>query len=138
MTRFLAIAAAILAFAGIAGCGEDGAGDQTVSTSASAGTDTPDESTTDGGEEAPSGGSGDAVAIVDFKYDPEPITVSAGTTVTWTNEDSAPHTATADDQSFDTGNLGQGDEGEVTLDDPGEYSYFCVFHPFMKGTVIVE
>ena len=87
---------------------------------------------------APSPGGEEEVAIAEFLYEPETITVAAGTDVTWTNEDKAPHTATIDDRSLDTGKLDRGDEGTLTFDEPGEYSYFCVFHPFMKGEVVVE
>ena len=86
----------------------------------------------------PSTGSGDAVEIVDFEFGPEEITVQAGTTITFTNEDSAAHTATADDSSFDTEELGKGDSAEETFDDPGTYEYYCRFHVFMKGSVVVE
>ena len=75
----------------------------------------------------------DEIDIADFKFDPEAVTVEAGTEVTWTNGDEAPHTATADDGSFDTGTLDLDDSKPVTLDQPGTYSYYCRFHPFMKG-----
>jgi len=99
-----------------------------------------------GGDEEPAGegpaGSSAAatteVDIAEFKYVPETITVSAGDTVMWTNSDEAPHTATADDEAFDTGDLSRGDKGEVTFDEPGTYPYYCRFHAFMKGTVEVE
>lgn len=147
-TRFTFIAvSAALAFAGVAGCGEDGAGDQTVSAppptteaadTEESPTDTSTTADTTGEGSESSGGSGDAVEIVEFEYDPEEITVPAGTTVTFTNQDVAPHTATADDSSFDTENLEQGDSAEETFDEPGTYSYFCRFHVFMKGSVVVE
>ena len=79
----------------------------------------------------------DEIGIADFKFDPEAVTVEAGTKVTWTNGDEAPHTATADDGSFDTGTLDLDDSKPVTLDQPGTDSY-CRFHPFMKGTVEVQ
>lgn len=83
--------------------------------------------------------SGDAVTIANFEYMPPEITVKAGTEVTWANEDSAPHTASADDGSFDTGTIEEGgNTGSVTLDTPGTFSYFCSFHAFMKGSVTVE
>jgi plastocyanin len=78
------------------------------------------------------------VAIADFDYDPRAITVHAGTTVTWTNSDDAAHTATAEDGSFDTGTLEQGDSETVSFDEPGSYAYYCRFHAFMKATVEVE
>ena len=77
------------------------------------------------------------VEIVDFAFAPDVIEVSAGTTVTWTNMDSAPHTATAEDGSFDSGELGQGESFSFTFEEPGEYPYICTFHPNMTGTVIV-
>ena len=84
------------------------------------------------------GESTDLVAIADFAFDPETVTVDAGTKLTWTNDDEAPHTATADDGSFDTGTLKLDDTGAVALDQPGTYTYYCRFHPFMKGTVEVR
>jgi plastocyanin len=121
---------AALAFAGVAGCGNDEAGDQTVAApSATSEETTSTESST---------GSGDSVEIADFEFGPEEITVPAGTTITFTNQDSAAHTATADDSSFDTEELGKGDSAEETFDEPGTYEYYCRFHVFMKGSVVVE
>ena len=82
-------------------------------------------------------GGPEAVTIQGFAFGPATIDVPAGTSVTWTNEDSAPHTATADDQSWDTGSLGEGESGSVTFDEPGEYPYHCAFHDQMSGTVTV-
>jgi plastocyanin len=48
------------------------------------------------------------------------------------------HTATADDGSFDTGNLRQGKTGEATLSDPGTSAYFCEFHKFMRANITVR
>lgn len=81
--------------------------------------------------------SASAIEIKDFAFNSATIEVPVGTTVTWTNQDSAPHTATADDGSFDTGRLEQGQSGSVTFDQPGTYTYTCTFHPNMKGTVVV-
>ena len=97
-------------------------------------------------EEAGSGNaaapSGDAVRsakveIVDFAYDPDPVTVEAGGKVIWQNMDAEPHTATADDGSFDTGNLEEGKLKSESFKEPGTYTYFCEIHPDMKGTVEV-
>ena len=92
----------------------------------------------DDGVDSSSGEATHAVEIADFEYAPETLTVPAGTKVTWSNSDEAPHTATADDGSFDTGTLRDGDEVGVVLDEPGTYSYYCRFHAFMKGKVEVE
>lgn len=91
-------------------------------------------------ETAPSGPAkkADKITIADFKYDPPAIQATAGTEIAITNSDAAAHTITADDQSFDSGTVSGGEDGTVTIDEPGEYSYFCQFHPFMKGTVKVK
>lgn len=79
------------------------------------------------------------VAMADFAFDPTPVTINVGGTVTWTNSDSAPHTATADDQkAFDSGTVNKGQSKTVKFSKPGTYTYFCRFHPFMKGTVVVQ
>jgi len=77
------------------------------------------------------------VQIVGFQFEPATVEVEVGDSVTWTNGDEAPHTATADDGSFDTGTLEQGASGSVTFDTAGSFSYFCAIHPDMMGTVTV-
>ena len=76
--------------------------------------------------------------IAEFLYEPEMVTIAAGTTVTWVNQDKAPHTSTAGDESFDTGTLKRGDSGEVTFEEPGTYDYYCRFHQFMNAKIEVE
>ncbi len=72
-------------------------------------------------------------------YSPSTITVVIGVnnTVRWVNNDTAPHTVTATDHSFDSGNLNPGDTWTYTFTKPGTYTYVCTYHPWMKGTVIV-
>jgi LPXTG-motif cell wall-anchored protein len=77
------------------------------------------------------------VTIQGFAFHPGSITVSVGDTVTWTNHDSADHTATASDGSFDTGTLGQGRSGSHTFTRAGTFGYICSIHPNMHGTVVV-
>ncbi len=73
-------------------------------------------------------------------YLPDPVTVVVGVnnTVTWVNNDSAPHTVTANDASFDSGNVAPGQSFTFTFTTPGTYQYHCVYHPWMIGTVIVK
>src|SRR5690606_4222617 len=79
------------------------------------------------------------VMIADFAYSPAELTIKAGESVTFTNQDSAPHTATARERDvLQTGRLDQGESVTVTFDTPGTYEYFCEFHPNMSGTIIVE
>ncbi len=72
-------------------------------------------------------------------YFPVTITVMIGmnSTVTWTNRDSAPHTVTATDGSFDSHNLNSGESYTFTFTKPGVYTYTCSYHPWMHGTVNV-
>ena len=90
----------------------------------------------------PSAGGGaeeGGVAIADFAYDPETIEVPAGGTVTWTNEDGVPHTATAQDRDvLQSGTIAAGETYSQTFDEAGTIEYFCEFHPNMKGTVVVQ
>ena len=87
--------------------------------------------------------SGDTVMISDFLYKAEQLTVAVGTNVTFTNEDSAPHTATSGasptaDGVFETGTLKKGQSKAVKLTKAGTFAYYCAIHPFMKATVIVK
>jgi plastocyanin len=77
------------------------------------------------------------VAITDFAFSPASLDIGIGTTVTWTNEDSTQHTATAGDGSFDSGALAQGDTFSHTFDTAGTYDYICKIHPNMKATITV-
>lgn len=77
------------------------------------------------------------VTIANFAFSPGTTTVHVGDTVTWTNEDSAPHTATAKDGSFDTGILTKGRSASHTFTQPGTFTYYCSVHPYMHGTVVV-
>ena len=79
-----------------------------------------------------------SVTITDYEFTPKTITVDEGDTVTWTNKGPAPHTATAEDGSFDTGNLDNGESGSATFTSAGTISYICTPHPFMKGKVVVR
>jgi len=120
-----------------AACGDSD--DSTESSTATA-TTTEAESTESGGSTAaPSGEArkSEKVDIVEFAYDPEPVTVQVGGKVIWQNEDTAPHTATADDGSFDTGTLEKGKLKAETFKQAGTFTYFCEIHPTMHGTVEV-
>jgi len=75
------------------------------------------------------------VMIERFEYDPVNLQVSVGDTVTFTNLDGAPHTATATDGSFDTGLLTRNQSGSITVSAAGSFEYLCVFHPAMRGTI---
>ena len=79
-----------------------------------------------------------------FTFSPATITIKAGTTVTWKNGTSVAHTVTSDDggKAFDSGTsnpvTAQTGTFTFTFKTPGTFAYHCSFHPFMKGTVIVQ
>jgi plastocyanin len=87
---------------------------------------------------SPATGATAEVTIVDFAFDPAELRVAAGTTVTWTNQDGVPHTATAEDGSFDTGTIDGGASASHTFAAPGTFAYVCAFHPTMTGIVAVS
>lgn len=79
-----------------------------------------------------------SVSIANFAFDPATVTVNVGDSVTWTNNDSTAHTATAGGGSFDTGTIGAGQTATVTFDTAGTFAYLCSIHPQMAGTVVVQ
>ena len=79
-----------------------------------------------------------SVDIRGYAFSPPQISIAAGTKVTWTNRDGAPHTATEKEKAWDSGMLNQGKSYTRTFDKPGTYQYYCTFHTYMKGTVVVR
>ena len=78
------------------------------------------------------------VTIAGFAFAPATLSVPAGTTVTWTNQDATTHTATADDgTSFDCTPIGAGASMSFTFATPGTFAYHCAIHPTMKATITV-
>lgn len=79
------------------------------------------------------------VRIDNFAFNTQTITVSPGSTVTWVNEDDAPHTVVADDgKSFRSKTLDTGETFSFTFASPGTWGYFCSVHPHMTGKVVVK
>jgi plastocyanin len=87
------------------------------------------------------------VSIHDLRFDPAQVTVAAGTTVTWVNNDQAAHTIVTDDLGvpgrpqagqFSSPPLNTGGSFEHTFDVTGSFRYHCAIHPYIKGTVIVR
>jgi len=117
--------------------GEEGDGN----TSSAPSTGTP---STGAPQDEPAGGTGtsaaggSAVSIQDFAFSPPSLDVAAGTEVTVTNRDEAKHTLTADDDSFDTGELTTGQSGSITVQGSGEIAFHCEIHTSMKGTFRVS
>ena len=79
------------------------------------------------------------VAIQNFAFSPHTLTVAPGTTVMWTNKDSASHTVTSDTGAWtDSGDLATGKTFSLTLTKPGTYTYHCAIHPTMSAKLIVS
>jgi len=85
-----------------------------------------------------SGATAQAVNISGFAFDPPTLTVPVGTTVTWTNNDSTTHTVTADDGSFDSGNVDPGGTFSFTFSTAGTINYHCKIHPNMTASITVQ
>jgi plastocyanin len=77
------------------------------------------------------------VSIHDHAFDPAQLSVAPKTTVTWVNNDTVAHTATADDGLFDSGVLKPGESYSVWFDGAGQVAYHCTIHPDMKGSLVV-
>jgi plastocyanin len=133
MTKLLALILACIALGLVAaGCGGD------------------DDEGGDGGSssEQPAdngGGGGAQVGMANVQFDPKDLTVKAGETITFTNDESVPHDVHKtsgpgeDFSSGDTGGMQEGDTFELKLDQPGKYDYVCKVHaPGMAGSITVK
>lgn len=78
------------------------------------------------------------VTIKGMKFSPKNLRVAVGDRITFVNQDSVPHTATASDGAFDTGRLRGGQSKRVTVRVAGKHNYICRFHPGMKGSVTAK
>ena len=85
-----------------------------------------------------SGTNNNTVIMQNDSYSKTSLTVTKGTTVTWTNNDYATHTVTADDNSFTSGDIAKGQSFTKKFDAQGTFPYHCVYHSAMKATVIVN
>jgi plastocyanin len=74
---------------------------------------------------------------VDYAFNPASLTISAGTTVVWTNNGQAPHTTTSDTQIWESGTLNNGQSFSYQFNTPGTYPYHCEIHTSMQGTIVV-
>jgi plastocyanin len=78
------------------------------------------------------------VKIDNFAFAPTTLTVTAGTTVTWKNEDDSPHRIGDKNGTFKSAALDTDDTFSHTFAAPGEYPYICTIHPYMAGKIIVK
>jgi plastocyanin len=87
---------------------------------------------------APAGVEDMAVKIDNFTFNPQRLTVKAGTTVTWTNQDDIPHVVASSTKAFKSKTLDTDDKFSFTFTTVGVYEYFCSLHPHMTGSIVVE
>jgi plastocyanin len=86
-----------------------------------------------------SGGPGlNEVFIQGMAFNPATITVTAGTTITWTNKDGYTHTVTSDTNLFNSGNIGSNETFTYTFATAGTYPYHCSIHASMTAKVVVN
>ena len=78
------------------------------------------------------------VQIDQFTFAPQRVTVKAGTTVIWINDDDVPHTVASSSKFFKSKALDTKDKFSFTFTTPGTYEYFCSLHPHMTGAIVVE
>ena len=78
------------------------------------------------------------IVIDQFSFSPERVTVKAGITVNWINDDDIPHTVASSTKLFKSKALDTADKFSFTFTMPGVYEYFCSLHPHMTGTIVVE
>ena len=79
------------------------------------------------------------IKIDNFSFTPQTLTVSAGTQVTWTNQDDIPHTVVSEDKTtFKSHALDTDEKFSFTFTKPGTYTYFCSIHPKMTAHIVVQ
>jgi plastocyanin len=79
-----------------------------------------------------------SVTISGFAFSPQTLTVTKGTTVTWTNNDSTTHTVTSDTGVWDSGNVAVGNTFSFTFNQSGTFPYHCKIHTSMTAKVVVQ
>ncbi|MGH9408919.1 MAG: cupredoxin domain-containing protein, partial [Vicinamibacterales bacterium] len=125
-TRIVRLGIALTALAIAAGCGSSSSTPTTPSTGTSAGSGTP--ITIVKG----------AQTLTTTAYSPNPLTIAAGTTVTWTNSDNTQHTAVSDTGTFNSGLINPNAGFSFTFPSKGTFTYHCSLHPNMVGSVVVQ
>jgi plastocyanin len=78
-----------------------------------------------------------SVSIKNMAFNPGSVSVTTGATITWSNNDTTIHTVTADDGSFNSGNIAIGATYTRVFSTAGTFSYHCTIHPEMTGKVVV-
>ena len=134
LTVLVLLASGALIAAGCGGGGSDTSGGGSASPATTA---APSPTTAAPDDNGGGSAGGTQANIENFAFDPKQITAKVGETVTWRNDDGTAHTVTADDGSFDSGNLATEKTFSQKFDKPGTYKYHCALHSSMIATVMV-
>jgi plastocyanin len=127
MKKIIALSLASIGVLILGGCG---GGNQMTSSNMPSAPQTPAQSSNQ------TNNSSAAINIQNFAFNPASLTISKGTTVTWTNNDSAPHQIKS--TTFNSSPLSQGQTFSFTFNDVGTFNYSCAIHPSMLGKIIVQ
>jgi len=130
MRRYLivSLSAAVLA---VAGCGDDSSDTASTATAPAAEKPSTPAPATEGSKVA--------VGMKDLKFEPRDVTVKAGSTVIWTNNEDVPHNVVAEEGAdFESDTFGKDGTFEFKAEKPGTVKYVCTIHPGMEGTLTVE
>ncbi|WP_006243566.1 cupredoxin domain-containing protein [Mycolicibacterium tusciae] len=136
MKKFSLLCVTVCLAAAVAACGSESSyttseGDSGTATA----TASPETSETAG---APAEANGPTITMANMSFG-EPITVAPGATITLKNDDSAEHSVTSQTEGKFDVHVDGGEQGTLTAPtEPGEYAFYCVYHPSMKGTLIVQ
>jgi plastocyanin len=119
---------------------EQDAGADTAAATDTPATAAPAETPADAAQSAEAPAAAEApVDIRDFAFSPNLIEIAAGDTVTWTNQDEVPHTATGENRDvLQSGAIAPGASFSQVFPEAGEFGFFCEFHPNMTGTIVVQ
>jgi manganese oxidase len=122
------LASLLIYVVAVAGCGGGGSSPMTT---------TPTPTPTPGGA-TPVGIQAGASFLSTTAYLPNPITITVGTTITWTNNDNVSHDVTSQNNLFFSGNMAPGQTFSQKFQSTGSFPYYCTIHPMMVGTVTVQ
>jgi plastocyanin len=78
------------------------------------------------------------VTIEGMRFQPQTLTVNAGDTIVWVNNDLVPHTASSRAGGFDSGEIGSGASWRQIVERPGSFAYVCTYHPMMTGLIVAR
>jgi plastocyanin len=78
------------------------------------------------------------VKLSGLRFAPQSLTVHAGDRIQWLNDDLVPHTATAKDKAFDSGDIAAGQSWTFVAREAGTFDYACRYHPMMTGRLVVQ